>query len=184
MRAVSLLLVVAAMALVAGGCGSKGNRLSKAEFVKQANAICAKYERRVQKRMAGIPAGDEAQLASSIEKVLPVIREGNDELRSLKPPDGLQGHYDRWMKIADAEVAAASKLQKRAAQGRPPGNPVRVRRAADQGREDRPREDRLARRGGEARLGCAGVRGKDAGSVRITGRLDAAWGEQCELESP
>jgi hypothetical protein len=112
MRAVSLLLVVTVVALVAGGCGSNGNRLSRAEFVKQANAICAKYEQRVQKRMAGIPAGDEAQLASSIEKVLPVIREGNDELRSLKPPDGLQGHYDRWMKIADAEVAAASKLQK------------------------------------------------------------------------
>jgi hypothetical protein len=111
MRAVSLLLAVAAVSLVAGGCGSKDNRLSKSEFVEQANAICAKYEQRVQKRMAGIPAGDETQLASSIEKVLPVIREGNDELRSLKPPDGLQGHYDRWMKIADAEVAAASKLQ-------------------------------------------------------------------------
>jgi hypothetical protein len=111
MRAVSLLLVMAVVALVAGGCGSKSERLSKSEFVKQANAICAKYEQRVQKRMAGIPAGDEAQLARSIERVLPVIREGNDELRSLKPPDGLQGHYDRWMKIADAEVAAASKLQ-------------------------------------------------------------------------
>jgi hypothetical protein len=112
MRAVSLLLVMAVVGLVAGGCGSKSGRLSKSEFVKQANAICAKYEQRVQKRMAGIPAGDEAQLARSIERVLPVIREGNDELRSLKPPDGLQGHYDRWMKIADAEVAAASKLQK------------------------------------------------------------------------
>ena len=111
MRGVSLLLVMAVVALVAGGCGSKSGRLSKSEFVKQANAICAKYEQQVQKRMAGIPAGNEAQLASSIEKVLPVIREGNDELRSLKPPDGLQGHYDRWMKIADAEVAAASKLQ-------------------------------------------------------------------------
>jgi hypothetical protein len=111
MRAVSLLLVMAVVALMAGGCGSKSGRLSKSEFVKQANAICAKYEQRVQKRMAGIPAGDEAQLASSIEKVLPVIRQGNDELRWLRPPDGLQGHYDRWMKIADAEVAAASKLQ-------------------------------------------------------------------------
>ena len=111
MRTVCLLMAVGAGALLAGGCGSNDGRLTKTEFVKQANAICAKYEQRVQKRMAGIPAGDETQLASSIEKVLPVIREGNDELRSLKPPDGLQGHYDRWMKIADAEVAAASKLQ-------------------------------------------------------------------------
>jgi hypothetical protein len=111
MRAVSLLLALSALALVAGGCGSKSKRLTKAEFVKRANAICATYEQRVQRRMAGIPPGDEKQLASSIEKVLPVIRDGNDELRSLKPPEDLQGHYDRWMRIADAEVAAASKLQ-------------------------------------------------------------------------
>jgi hypothetical protein len=108
MRAGPLLVAVA---LVAGGCGSDGGRLTKAEFVQRANAICAKYEQRVQSRMAGIPAGDEEQLASSIEKVLPVIREGNDELRSLKPPESLQAHYDRWMRIADAEVAAANKLQ-------------------------------------------------------------------------
>lgn len=111
MRAVSLLLALPVLALVAGGCGSKDERLTKAEFVKRANAICATYEQRVQRRMAGVPAGDEAQLASSIEKVLPVIREGNDKLRSLKPPEGLQDHYDRWMRIADAEVAAASKLR-------------------------------------------------------------------------
>jgi hypothetical protein len=105
-----LLLAVAALALVAGGCGGKSKRLSKAAFVSHANAICAKYEKRVRSRMAGIPAGNEKQLASSIEKVLPVIRQGNDELRTLKPPSSLQGSFDRWMGIADAEVAAASKL--------------------------------------------------------------------------
>lgn len=110
MRAGSLLLALAALALVAAGCGSKAKRLTRAEFAKRANAICAKYEQRVQKRMAGIAAGDEKQLASSIEKVLPVIREGNDELRSLKPPEGLQGGFNRWMGIADAEVTAAQSL--------------------------------------------------------------------------
>ena len=110
MRVASLLLAVAAVAFVAGGCGSKEKRLSKAAFMKRGNAICAKYEQRVRSRMAGIPAGDEKQLASSIEKVLPVIRNGNDELRSLKPPETLQTRFDRWMDIADAEVAAAQKL--------------------------------------------------------------------------
>ncbi len=105
-----LLLAVAALALVAGGCKSNGKRLSKAEFVSRANAICAKYEKRVQSRMSGVPAGDEKQLAGSIEKVIPVIREGNDELRSLKPPESLRGRYGRWLGIADAEVAAAQKL--------------------------------------------------------------------------
>jgi hypothetical protein len=94
------------------GCGSGGgsDRLTKTEFVRQANAVCAKYEKRVQSRMSGVPVGDEKQLASSIEQVLPVIRKGNDELRSLKPPESLQSHFDRWMQIADAEVGAAQNL--------------------------------------------------------------------------
>ena len=111
MRTVSLLLAVAAVASVAAGCGSKGERLSQAAFVSRANSICAKYEKRVRNRMAEISAGNEAQLASSIEEVLPVIRQGNDELRSLKPPATLQDSFNRWMGIADAEVAAAKKLQ-------------------------------------------------------------------------
>ena len=113
MTARGLVFAVAALALVAGGCGSNSGskRLSKAEFVSRADAICAKYEKRVQTRMAGVPAGDQKQLASSIGKVLPVIRKGNDELRSLKPPASLQGRFDRWMGIADAEVNAAQKLQ-------------------------------------------------------------------------
>jgi hypothetical protein len=113
MTARGLVFAVAALALVAGGCGSNSGskRLSKAEFVSRADAICAKYEKRVQSRMAGVPPGDQKQLASSIEKVLPVIRKGNDELRSLKPPESLQARFDRWMGIADAEVTAAQKLQ-------------------------------------------------------------------------
>jgi hypothetical protein len=112
MAARGLLFAVAAFALVAGGCGGGGGkRLSKAEFVSRADAICAKYEKRVQNRMAGVPAGDQKQLASSIKNVLPLIRKGNDELRSLKPPGSLQSRFDRWMVLADAEVGAAQKLQ-------------------------------------------------------------------------
>jgi hypothetical protein len=96
--------------VLVAGCGGGADRLTRTEFIRQANAVCAKYEKRVQSQMSGVPAGDEKQLASSIEKVLPVIREGNDELRSLKPPESLQGHFDRWMRIADAEVDAAQKL--------------------------------------------------------------------------
>jgi hypothetical protein len=100
------------VALVAGGCGSgDGKRLSKAEFVSRADAICAKYEKRVQSRMADVPAGDQKQLGSSIKNVLPLIRKGNDELRSLKPPGSMQSRFDSWMGLADAEVDAAQNLQ-------------------------------------------------------------------------
>jgi hypothetical protein len=111
MRNPLLPLALVALVFVASGCGSKGNRLTKTEFVSRANAVCAKYEKRVQSQMSSIPAGDEKQLANSIQKVLPVIRKGNDELRSLKPPESLQSRFDRWMRIADAEVGAAQKLQ-------------------------------------------------------------------------
>jgi hypothetical protein len=108
MRCLPCLLVIA----LVSGCGSSNSKgLSKAEFVSQANAICAKYEKRVQSRMAGVPAGDQKQLASSIKNVLPLIRKGNDELRSLKPPGSLQSRFDSWMGLADAEVGAARKLQ-------------------------------------------------------------------------
>jgi hypothetical protein len=108
MRCLPCLLVIA----LVSGCGSSNSKgLSKAEFVSQANAICAKYEKRVQSRMAGVPAGDQKQLASSIKNVLPLIRKGNDELRSLKPPGSLQSRFDSWMGLTDAEVGAAQKLQ-------------------------------------------------------------------------
>jgi hypothetical protein len=108
MRCLPCLLVIA----LVSGCGSSNSKgLSKAEFVSQANAICAKYEKRVQSRMAGVPAGDQKQLASSIKNVLPLIRKGTDELRSLKPPGSLQSRVDSWMGLADAEVGAARNLQ-------------------------------------------------------------------------
>ncbi|HYX89403.1 MAG TPA: hypothetical protein VE753_08540 [Gaiellaceae bacterium] len=101
---------VLAAALVATGCGGT-SRLSRAQFVEQANAICVKYEQKVTRAMAVINPGDQTQLAGAIDKALPVIKEGNDELRALSPPRRLQERFDRWLKIADDEVAAATRLR-------------------------------------------------------------------------
>jgi hypothetical protein len=109
MRAAAGVLLVAGLALVATACGGS-DRLTKSEFMSQADAVCAKYEQKIRSAMRGIPAGNEAQLAGAIERVLPVIRTGNGELRDLKPPENLQDRYDRWMQIGDDEVTAAQKL--------------------------------------------------------------------------
>jgi len=101
--------VVLATAVVVSACGAS-DRLTKSEFVSQADAICAKYEQKIRSAMQGVPAGNETQLASAIERVLPVIRTGNDELRALKPPKNLQDGFDRWIQIGDNEVTAAQKL--------------------------------------------------------------------------
>jgi hypothetical protein len=102
--------LVAVAALVVAGCGGS-SRLSRSEFVQRANSVCTKYEQKVTRAMAGINPGDQTQLAGAIDKALPVIRDGNDELRALKPPKELQERFDRWLRIADDEVAAATQLR-------------------------------------------------------------------------
>lgn len=111
MRTLAFALALVGLALLAGGCSDSGKRLTKPEFVRRANAICAKYEARVRSKMSGVPAGNESQLARAIEQVLPIIRKGNDELRSLKPPEDLQKRFDSWLRIADGEVDAADRLR-------------------------------------------------------------------------
>jgi hypothetical protein len=96
--------------LLATGCGGT-SRLSRAQFVQRANTICVKYEQKVTRAMADIDPGDQSQLAGAIEKALPVIREGNAKLRDLSPPTQLQERFDRWLEIADDEVAAATELR-------------------------------------------------------------------------
>jgi hypothetical protein len=109
MRAAQGVLFVSGLALAVSACGGS-DRLTKSEFSSQADAICAKYEQKIRSAMQGVPAGDEAQLAGAIERVLPMIRTGNDELRELKPPENLQKRYDRWLQIGGDEVTAAQKL--------------------------------------------------------------------------
>jgi hypothetical protein len=107
-----LAVALAALALVAGGCGGDGGkRLTKREFVRQASAVCARYEQRVQSALSGVRPGDQRRLAQSITKALPVIRKGNDELRELRPPTELQDRFDRWLRIADDEVETVEDLR-------------------------------------------------------------------------
>jgi len=98
--------------------------------------------------MRGVPAGNSAQLASAIERVLPVIRKGNDELRALSPPENLQGRYDRWMQLADGEVDAAKKLNDALRDNDQPGVQTAFRQLQQRDAD----QDRLARE----RLGLTG----------------------------
>jgi hypothetical protein len=146
MRALSA-LTVAALALVSAGCGD-GTRLTRAEFVKQANAICARYEQRVGRLMSKVTAGDEQQLARSIGQVLPVIRRGNDELRALRPPADLQDPFDRWLEIADDEAGTAQELRV----GLRSNDQTAVRHALAKLQREDGEQDEVAR----GRLGLAG----------------------------
>ena len=148
--------LVAALALLAAGCGGGGSdRLSKSEFITRADAICAKYEQRVRSAMKGIPAGSATQLAGAIERVLPVIHTGNDELRALVPPENLQDRFDHWMQISDGEVDAAKKLHDALRRNDQPA----VQAAFTQLQQKDAAQDRLAR----AELGLKGCASGSSG---------------------
>jgi hypothetical protein len=95
-------LVLPATILVLAGCGSSGDSegtssLSKAEFVKKGNAICAKgseeinkaYEKFSREHVAGGRTPSEALLdEAAAEIVLPVREREVRQLRALGAPSG------------------------------------------------------------------------------------------------
>jgi hypothetical protein len=109
-RAAALTLV----ALVAAGCGGGGDgRLSKEDYAKQADAICSKYNRRIQ--ALGRPK-TLADIGPFAEKALALTRKGNAELRGLNPPKAEKRTVNEWLaqnevvaKAVDAVAGAAKK---------------------------------------------------------------------------
>ncbi|MDQ3822073.1 MAG: hypothetical protein M3321_02395 [Actinomycetota bacterium] len=101
--------LVALAALVAAGCGGGGgDRLSRAEFVAQADAICRKYEARLE--ALGQPQ-DVSELRSFADRALPIARDGRDELGELNPPEELEEDYDAWLERGDEAIEMVERLR-------------------------------------------------------------------------
>lgn len=102
-RFIALLAALAALALIVAGCGGGSDStestssLTKAEFVKQGNAICAKgseeinegFEEFVKERgLSKTKAPPKAVQEEAVETVLiPRIRKEIESIRALGPPD-------------------------------------------------------------------------------------------------
>jgi hypothetical protein len=106
-RSIALLLAAAALTLIVVGCGGSDEgtngsettaSLSKAEFIKEGNAICAEGNQAAEaeveeflkdKNLPANEAPSEASLVEAVEQVfLPNIRQQLDELRALGVPSG------------------------------------------------------------------------------------------------
>jgi hypothetical protein len=104
------LIASLAVALVAttAACGGGGDdRLSQEEFKKQANAICDKYDSRIQALEA--PSSPE-EVSGFVDRVIPLLQKGISELRALKPPAEAEGDYDRMLDETAKAVPAARQL--------------------------------------------------------------------------
>lgn len=96
--------LLAATMLVATGCGgddsSEESAPTKAEYITQADDICAADQEEIQTAAADV-SGDPSDAATQevvTNDVLPIYQEQLDELRALTPPEGEEeataGIYD------------------------------------------------------------------------------------------
>jgi hypothetical protein len=96
MRFMAILASVAAVAAVAVGCGGgDSDELTKAEFTKQADAICAKSTKQAQANFGaalrkvadkGKSSNEEKAAEVGEEVLLPYYQSKVDGLESLEPP--------------------------------------------------------------------------------------------------
>ena len=98
------------LALLAG-CGGGGGRLSASEFRSKADAICGNYNAKIKRTSAGVNGSDPKVIAAALDKVIPLVQEGEAKLRKLKPPSELQSDWDRWLKLGDEQIPIAKRLR-------------------------------------------------------------------------
>jgi hypothetical protein len=99
---------VAVLMAACGGGGGGDQALSADEFRQQADAICAEYEGRIND--LGSP-GSLDELPDFVDKVIPIIEEGNAKLADLDPPEELAGDWNQAMDLQDQNLDVAHDLQ-------------------------------------------------------------------------
>jgi hypothetical protein len=102
------LLGLALAACGGGGGGGGGESLTPAEFRQQADAICAKFEGKLSD--LGSPSSLD-DLAEFVDKAVPIIEEGNNELQKLEPPDEFADDWNKAMAIQDKNLKVTNDLQ-------------------------------------------------------------------------
>ena len=112
MRRLLLATTLALVAVVASGCGEKA--LSKGEFIAKADAICKKYDRKLEALPDPKSIKDIGGLA---DKAIPIVDNGINELDDLKPPDDLKDQVDHWLDLNKQNLDDFKKLRDAAKDG-------------------------------------------------------------------
>ena len=125
-----------AAVLVGAGCGG-GDRLSKAEFQQRANAICAKYQKRID--ALGQPQSID-EVSKWVDKVIPLVEAEIDEMDDLKPPEEDQETFDQMIAKAEETRDAGEELGNAAEKN----DQAAVQAALEKGQKSGDEADRLA----------------------------------------
>ena len=109
-RALALILTTLPLA----GCQFGGSEGS-AEFIKQADAICAQYERQIS--LIPQPRTFLRDFAVYMRRVVPIARQQNRELRRLDPPEDDAPDFRRMLALLDEQLDIAAQAGELAFRG-------------------------------------------------------------------
>ncbi len=130
----------AVLLLAAAGCGGGGGgeRLSREDYVAQADAICKEVEQKADELAA---PGSIQEIPPYVDGALPIFDEGLERLEALRPPEDLRDKVDDWLAAGDRTRELLADLKAAAEEG----DAAKVREIGARGDMLDEETDRLAR---------------------------------------
>ncbi len=114
-------LLLALICLLAAGCmndsgSSEASKaaLTKAEYIEQADAICARFDSQLDALAQPETLDDLAAMATEAK---PIAEAGVAELRALDPPAELEEQVDAWLVLNEQNIEAIDQLREAAESG-------------------------------------------------------------------
>jgi hypothetical protein len=103
-RWIAVIVLSAASGMTLAACGGGGSeRVSPAELVQKADAICSK-ERDSFVRIQAHPPPNASVAADQTDELIKATKGANAQLRDLKPPEQLQSSYDSYLQARDRVI--------------------------------------------------------------------------------
>ena len=106
---------VALAVLALAGC-SFGSDSGKAEFIREADAICSQYERQI--ALIPQPQTFLRDFAVYMRRVVPIARQQNEELGGLSAPEDDDRDYRRMLSLLDQQLDMWAQAGEQAYAGR------------------------------------------------------------------
>jgi hypothetical protein len=108
-------VVLALAALTLAGC-QFGSDSGKADFIQEADAICARYERQI--ALIPQPQTFFRDFAVYMRRVVPIARQQNGELRNLAAPEDEAADFQRMVALMDQQLDLWAQAGEHAYAGR------------------------------------------------------------------
>ena len=137
--------IVATAASACGG-GDGNGELSAEEFRKQADAICAEFEAKLD---AVEPPASADDIERFVNEAVPIIEEGTNELNSLQPPEEFEDEWTRVEEINEENLGTIRAVQTAYEEG----DLEQARRLLQDAGRNEEEADRLAREIGLTKCG-------------------------------